>query len=174
MDLVGIYIQNHLIWKGWSDYFFVMYRPPDLSRFLYSKFIAVFRNLVSQLSLKDYILLGDCNVNFLKRSHNCKFKLILQVFGFTQLIHTLTKIANDAESLIDVIPFNTALLPRTPPSFPGAWLITNLLDASGNLISWLNNLSQGTFSGSLKKKPVTCRDYRFYDPTKVCPRLIGT
>ena len=112
-----------------------MYRPPDLSRFLHSKFIAVFRNLLSQLFLKEYILLGDCNVNFLKRSHNCKFKLILQLFGFTELIHTLTKIANDAGSLIDVIPFNTALLPRTPPSFPGAWLITNLLDASGNLIS---------------------------------------
>ena len=151
-----------------------MYRPPDLSRFLHSKFIAVFRNLLSQLFLKEYILLGDCNVNFLKRSHNCKFKLILQLFGFTELIHTLTKIANDAGSLIDVIPFNTALLPRTPPSFPGAWLITNLLDASGNLISLLSNLSQGTFSGSLKKRTVTCRDYRSYDPTKVCPRLIGT
>ena len=121
--------------KAKRFYIFVMYRPPDLSRFLHSKFNAVFRNLPSQLSLKVYILLGDCNVNFLKRSDNCKFKLILQLFGFTQLIHTPTKIVNDSESLIDVTAFNTALLPRKPPLFPGAWLITKLLDASGNLIS---------------------------------------
>ena len=81
---------------------------------------------------------------------------MLQLFGFTQLIHTPTKIANDTESLTDMIAFNTVLLPRTPPSFSAAWLITNLLDAWRNLISW-----------SSLKKAITCRDYRSHDPAKL-------
>ena len=92
---VGIYIKNHLIWKRRSDlerdeiegivveimpdkakrfYIFTMYRPPDSSIFLNPKFDAVFRNLLSQLSLKECILLGDSNFNFLKRSDSCEFK----------------------------------------------------------------------------------------------------
>ena len=65
---VGIYLQNHLIWKKPSDlereevegivvkimpkeaksfYIFVMYRPPDSSKFLHSNFNVVFPNMLS-------------------------------------------------------------------------------------------------------------------------------
>ena len=95
---VGIYTQNHLIWKRRSDlerdeiegivveirpekaksfYIFVMRRPPNSSKSLHSKFNAVFPNLLSQLSLKECIFLGDSNVSFLKRSDNCESKSIL-------------------------------------------------------------------------------------------------
>ena len=88
---IGIYIQNHLIWKRRTDlesdeiegianeimpekakifYIFVMYRPPDSSKFLHPKFSVVFHNLLSQLSLKECILLGDLLIANLNQYYN--------------------------------------------------------------------------------------------------------
>ena len=88
---IGIYIQNHLVWKRRTDlesdeiegianeimpekakifYIFVMYRPPDSSKFLHPKFSVVFHNLLSQLSLKECILLGDSLIANLNQYYN--------------------------------------------------------------------------------------------------------
>ena len=88
---IGIYIQNHLIWKRRTDresdeiegianeimpekakifYIFVMYGPPDSSKFLHPKFSVVFHNLLSQLSLKECILLGDSLIANLNQYYN--------------------------------------------------------------------------------------------------------
>ena len=58
----------------------------------------------------------------------CEFKSILQLFGFTQLILTPTRITNDTESLIDIIPSNNCASIKDTTGH-------NLLDASGNLIT---------------------------------------
>ena len=88
---IGIYIQNHLIWNRLTDlesdeiegiaaeitpekaksfYIFVIYRPPDSSKFLHPKFSVVFHNLLSQLSLKECILLGDSPIANLNQYYN--------------------------------------------------------------------------------------------------------
>ena len=74
-----------------------MYRAPDSSKFLHPKFKVIFHNLLFQLSLKECIFLGDSNVNLLKRSDNCEFKSILQLFGFKQLTRIPTRITNDTD-----------------------------------------------------------------------------
>ena len=93
--------------KAKSFYIFIIYRSPDSSKFLNPKFNAVVCNLLSQSSIKECILQGNSNVNFLKRSNNCKCKSILQLFSFKQLIHTPIRITNDTESLINMIASNS-------------------------------------------------------------------
>ena len=99
---VRIYIQqNHVIWKREFDLerdkieeivveimpkkdksliFFLMYKPSDLSKYLHSKFNAVFPNQSSQLSLKEYS--ERFQRQLLKTSDNCKLKSMLQLFRF--------------------------------------------------------------------------------------------
>ena len=143
-----------------------MFRPPYLNRFLHLKFSMVFHGLLSQLSLKECILLWNFNVNVLKRSHYSELKSILQLFGFTHLIHTQTRITDDMESLIDIIASNNCASVKDITIIPATSLITNLLNVSGNLITW----------SSLKKQ----LHARIIDLmilpnlVNICPRLIGT
>ena len=173
---VKIYIQNHVIWNWRTDlendevkgiavkimpkkaktfYIFVMYRHTYSSKFLHPKFNAVFHNLISQLSLKECILQEDSNVNFLKRSDNCEFKSILQLFSFKQLIGRPTKINNYTESLIDTIASNNCASIKDTAIVPYGI-------AGHELIGCIRKLNH------MKSPEITviCRDYRFYDPAK--------
>ena len=176
-----IYIQNHLIWKRQSDFErreiervfvevirekaksffnFGIYRPPVSSKFLHSKFNALFRNLLSQLSLKECFLLGDSKVIFLKRSDNCEFESILQLFGFTQLICTPTRITNDTESLIDISASNNCACINDTIVVPSGV-------ADHELIGCVRKLNHMKFP----EETITCRDYRSYDPAKLSQHL---
>ena len=183
---VKIYMQKHLIWKRWSDlerdkiegivvetmsekaksfYIFIMCRAPDLFKCLYSKFniLRVFLNLLSQLSLKECILLGDFNVNLLKRTDNSQFTSTSQLFGFTQF--PPNRITSDKESLIDIIASKNCDSLKDTTVVPCG--ITD-----HELIGCLRKFNHMNFP----EKTVTCRDYRMYDPTKLREhlRLIGT
>ena len=146
--------------KAKSFYIFVMYRPPDSSKSWHPKFNAVFHNLLSQLSLKECIHLADSNVNFLKRSANCEFKSILQLFDFKQLIHTPSRITNDTESLIDIIASNNCASIKDTAVVPYGI-------ADYELIGCVRKLNYMKFT----EKTITCRDYRSYDPTKLSKHL---
>ena len=126
---------------------FVMYRPPDLSKFLHSKVDAVFRNMLSK-------------VNFLKTSDNCEFRSILQLFGFTQLIRTPTRTTNDTKSWIDIIASNNCASIKNTTIVPCGI-------ADHELIGCVREFNHMKFP----KKAITCRDYRSYDPAKLSEHL---
>ena len=90
-----------------------------------------------------------------KRSHNSKLKSILQLFGFTQVICTQTRITGDMESLIDIIASNNCASIKDITLVP-----CNISD--NQLIECVGKLNQMKFL----EKTITRKYYRSYDPAK--------
>ena len=132
------------------------YRPPQGSNYLqnnYNELFAQSLELVCTES-KEVILLGDLNVDYLKRNDNKDIKSIISDNGFTQVIKSATRITKDTKSLIDIIASNR----------PGS------ISAS---IVFQSSISDHDLVGCVRKvnhqkhapKTIKCRNYKSYDPT---------
>lgn len=83
----------------------VVYRPPDSSKYLNRKFEHVFADFITTAVSEDkeFILSGDLNCDYLKRSDHIAIKDCLKLNGFKQLIDEPTRITMNTSSLIDII-----------------------------------------------------------------------
>ncbi len=83
----------------------VVYRPPDCSKYLNRNFDHVFADFVATAvsENKEFILSGDLNCDYLKRSDHTTIKDCLKLNGFKQLIDEPTRITMNTSSLIDII-----------------------------------------------------------------------
>ena len=101
------------------------------------------------------ILLGDSNINFLKRSDNCEYKSILELLGFKQLIRTPARIINDMESLTDIIASNNCASIKDTAVVDHEFI---------GCVRKLNHMK-------LPEKTITCRNYRPYHPSILSEHL---
>ena len=102
---VGLYIHSQVNWKRRLDlesaeiegiiievmphnansfFVFAMYRPPDSSKYLHKHFNKIFNAMLSQLSPKECILMGYCNVDFSKRTDN-DIAILKQLYNYLVL-----------------------------------------------------------------------------------------
>ena len=84
------------------------YRPPDGSNYLPPD---LNDNLNEMLGVciresKEIIMLGDFNVNFLKKNEHTAFKELFRRHGFKQIIKKPTRTTNESSTLIDIIMTN--------------------------------------------------------------------
>ena len=126
---VGIYIRNNIhfiiredlydpkiecIWveitptKSKSFIFGSMYKPPDSSMHLSKNFTP---NLAAKLQNinrenKEAIIMGDININYLKKDDHKVIKDIFAVNGYKQLFGSATRTISSSATLIDVILTN--------------------------------------------------------------------
>ena len=108
------------------------------------------------------VISQSININFLKRSANCKFKSILQFFDFKQLIRTPTRITNGTEFLIDswsIASNNYASIKDT--------IVDPCGIADHELVACIRKVNLMKFP----EKTITFRDYRSYDATKLSEHL---
>ena len=57
-------------------------------------------------SLNATIILGDMNINFLKKDNSKELKSIISSYNYKQLIDSVTRITNNTSTLINVILTN--------------------------------------------------------------------
>ena len=88
-----------------------VYCPPDSSKHLHKDFNKLFDSMLTKamIELKETILLGDMNANFLDNKDNRDLKSIFNMHGLKQMIRQPTRIKENTESLIDVILTNDRL-----------------------------------------------------------------
>ena len=76
-----------------------VYRPPDSSKHLNKDFNKLFDNMLTKAlsELKETILLGDMNANFLDNKDNRDPKSIFNMHGLKQMIRQPTRITKNSE-----------------------------------------------------------------------------
>ena len=83
-----------------------IYRPPD-----FDGFYDIFQPILERISVnrKNVIITGDFNSNMLDNSGNCKkFKDLLQLTGFNNIIKSPTRVTENSSTVIDLICTNNS------------------------------------------------------------------
>ena len=90
-------LENHL--------FRTIYQPPDGSDYLPTCFNNSSNNMLSSLTTKstEVTLLGDTNVDYLKKNDNLPIKNIFHIHGFQQFVTKPTRITECSKTLIDTV-----------------------------------------------------------------------
>ena len=83
----------------------ILYRPPDSSKHLSPKFNGSFSECLSNIASenKEIVIMGDLNVDFLKKSSNKAIREILLTNGLKQVIEFATRTTSTSKTLIDII-----------------------------------------------------------------------
>ena len=97
---IEIYVrksQNYLIGT--------IYQPPDGSDYLPTCFNNSLHNMLSNVITKsrEVTLLGDTNVNYLKKNDNLAIKNIFHLYSFQQIVTKPTRITEYSKTIIDTI-----------------------------------------------------------------------
>jgi exonuclease III len=84
------------------------YRPPEGSEYLLVDYNENFNDMLRGCTQesKETIILGDFNVNYLKKNEHKGIKAIFQLYGFNQIIKKATCTTRESSTLIDLIPTN--------------------------------------------------------------------
>ena len=172
---VAAYIKSEIVWKErydlenddiesiWLEVFpnkaksfliCCMYRPPENSKYLSSNFNKTFSNMLMTVTelQKEVILLGDLNVNFLKKNDNPDIKDTINLFGFKQVITQPTRITDISSTLIDVIITNKVSNISTTDVIP-------LSLSDHDMVGCVRKLNHQTFD----HKTIHCRNYSKYN-----------
>jgi len=176
---VGIYLRDNLKWKRRFDLerdtvesiwieinitksknflLAVYYRPPNTSKFLPKNFKDTFNETLLSVTeeQREVVLMGDLNVNFLKKSDNNDIKELFSLYGFKQLIKKPTRISKDTKSLIDIIATNNQATITATNVFP-------MSIADHDMIGCVRKINNGKFT----PKVITCRNYSKYNPDEM-------
>ena len=173
---VGVYVKTGLEWKRRSDFehksteclwieiFFkntkslliaCYYRPPNTSKYLSKDFNDALNEtlLSAQKENKEMILLGDFNMNYLKKDDSKEVKSVINVNGFKQMIKKPTRITQSTQTLIDIIATNN-------PSTISKIIVEPVSISDHELIGCVRKLN------NIKYSPTTIRtrDYKNYVP----------
>lgn len=85
-----------------------IYRPPDSSSYLPKNWKNLFSDMLITVNNleKEIILLGDININYLKKAEHREIKDIITAQGMKQIVKDPTRVTVDSKTLIDVILTN--------------------------------------------------------------------
>ena len=99
----GIWLEL-LIKNSKSLLVFVVYRPPNTSKYLSPEFNDTLNDMLSTCLIenKEAIILGDSNCDYLNRLNNKEIKDVLLGHGFKQVITMPTRITRESSTLIDI------------------------------------------------------------------------
>lgn len=174
---VAMYLKNGLNWKRRKDLdhesvesivveviiqkaknilITTVYRPPNGSKYLQNNFTEHFNDLLSNKKSKEIIILGDLNINYLKRNDNEDIKHLLTLNGFSQMVDKPTRITKESSTLIDIIATNKS----------ENIVITDVIPVSLSdhdmiiCVRKINNLKY-------KARYIKTRNYTRYDPVKL-------
>ena len=103
---------------------------------------------------KEVVLLGDLNVDYLKRNENKDIKSIISDNGFTQVIKRATRTTKDTKSLIDIIATNRLELISASIVFQSS---------DHDLVGCTRKINHQKHA----PKTINCSDYKSYDPTSM-------
>ena len=128
-----------------------LYRPPESSLYLpeyFNKHFDEMLKTVNELSV-EAIIMGDINVNFLKKNVCKELKDIISINGYEQLIKIPTRTTQDSSTLIDVILTNYKSTISNSDVMP-------LSLSDHDMIGCVRKLNHLKF----KKQTIRCRNYR--------------
>ena len=128
-----------------------IYKPPEGSKYLLKDFDESFDKMLSNVTSTkmEVILMGDCNVNFIKGANKCNFKSTLSLYGFEQLVKRATRITNESSTLIDIIATNKPSVLKSTDVIP-----TSLSDH--DMVGCVRKLNHINFA----PKVIKCRDFQ--------------
>ncbi|XP_057296299.1 uncharacterized protein LOC130625264 [Hydractinia symbiolongicarpus] len=106
----------------------VIYRPPDNSKYLNKDFSSLLSDVLSLTldGIKEVIILGDLNVEFLKKKDHVGIKTALTLHGFKQVIKSPTRIAETSQTLIDIIATTICTVIADTKNFQDIYNLTNV------------------------------------------------
>ena len=172
---VAVYISNNIKWKRKNNFensniesvwieitpnksksFFVgcVYRPPDSSCHLSKEWNNIFSLDLANIfdCEKETIVVGDFNVNYLKRADHREVKDIFNGHGLTQLIKDPTRVTSSSSTLIDLIFTNK-------PCNISKSTVLPLSLSDHDAILCVRKLK----NSKTQQKEVSSRNYRNYD-----------
>ena len=178
---VGAYISDKITWKRrthlgndleaiWIKIFpnklkswllWVLYLPPDTSKYLPKNFNTLFKNMMhkANTSNQEIIIMGDVNINFLCRKNNeCQDTLMLHCLK--QLITKATKITKESSTLIDIIATNKSENISNSDVIP-----LGIYDH--NLVGCIRKM----YFQKCKRKNINTRNYRAYNKKEMLSDL---
>ncbi|XP_057299217.1 uncharacterized protein LOC130629860 [Hydractinia symbiolongicarpus] len=140
----------------------VIYRPPDNSKYLNKDFSPFLSDVLSLTldGIKEVIILGDLNVDFLKKNDHVGIKTALTLHCFKQVIKSPTRIAETSQTLIDIIPTTNCTVIADTKVIPISF-------SDHDLICCIRKQHHTRFVS----KTINCRNYRNYDKDKFCQTL---
>ena len=156
-----IWIEIHV--KKSENYLIVtIYQPPDGSDYLSTCINNSFNNMLSNVITKsrEVTLLGDTNVNYLKKNDNLANKNISHLYGFQQIVTKPTRITEYSKALIDTIF-------TTNTSIVSAHDINLTSIADHDMVGYVHKMNCIKFNS----KTIRCRNYAKYDHVKMCKEL---
>ena len=79
----------------------IFYRPPDSSKYLHRDFNNTFNEVLSSVSSEpcESIVIGDFNINYSVPGDNPKFKAIMNLYSFKQMINKPTQVSGLTKTL---------------------------------------------------------------------------
>ena len=82
-----------------------LYRPPSSSKFLPINFETFLNDMLLRITSEslEIILLGDVNIDYLKKGDNKSIKEIFKLHGLKQLVTKATRVTSTSSTLIDCI-----------------------------------------------------------------------
>ena len=135
-----------------------IYRPPDSSKYLLSDFNYSFDEMLS----KEFIIMGDMNINYLKKTDHREIKSIIRLYGLVQLITKPTRTTEQLNTLIDIIC-------STNPSTICKTDVIPLSIGDHDMVGLVRKLNHLKYA----PRTIKCRNYTQYHPEKMCDDLKG-
>ena len=85
----------------------VMYNS-DNSKYLHCNFIELLSDMLlnATINIKEEVLTGDLNVNYLKGNEHYEIKAVIASAGLKQLLEKPTRIDGETKTLIDIFATN--------------------------------------------------------------------
>ena len=113
-DIESIWIEIDIL-KGKNFLVGCIHRPPDSSLYLPKDFITHLSEMVTKVNNTnlEIFLLGDINVNYLKKVTHIAIKDIFTSNGLDQLIKSPTRVTSESKTLIAVILTNSRYVQYT-------------------------------------------------------------
>lgn len=142
-----------------------MYRPPDSSLYTNKSFENNFETLLKSVNgiNLETLLLGDLNINYLKKNDHQNLKGIIKLNGFEQIVNQPTRTTKDTSTLIDIILTNR-------PSNIVRHDVFSLSLSDHDCVGCVRKLNHER----LLPRTITCRNYKSYDSHRLCEELNNT
>jgi len=172
---VGMYISDKIKWRRrldlesdvleglWIEIFqknsksFIigtMCRPPHSSKYLPTDFATNFNKTLNTVvnESREVTLLGDLNINYLKKNDNKEIKEIIELQGFVQIVTKATRITETSETLIDVILTTNVSCIKAHDVIP-----TSIGDH--DMVGYVRKINHTKFN----PRTIRCRNYTRYN-----------
>ena len=129
---------------------------------LAKKFMKQFSDMLSlaTANLKETIILGGLNVNYLKSNDHHEIKNIMSLHGFKQTVKTATRITKDSSTLIDIISTNNPTVIKETHVIPMAF-------SDHDMVGCVRKLNFTKFN----PKQIKCRNFKNDSKEALCDSL---